>query len=259
MVKVFIPIHGISNVCVSRVVINPHNRAEDLRYLAKCRECIEEVLIDTGVHKLFHKLNVRDYPPWYITQYVSFVKEVVLRFSNVRIYYVIPDIPVDYDGRESLYPWNVERTVEYITLFRDRYIDSLKPAVPIAVVQGKKDDVGSVINAYFKYEYLYSEFEMVGIGPTCTSKNWRKLALLLLSCERHIPRPFHSFGAHLAAVKKVLEWSPRRFRSFDTSAFHWVGTSRSRNRREREESLLNYLSKLREVGVEVPKIALPSP
>jgi len=243
-------------MCYPYIVCNPWSYSECLQYLSMCRDVVKSIIFDTGVEKLFKRMNLRDYPEWYIKQYVSMVKRIAVQYGrSIEVVYTIPDIPVDYPNRESLYPWNVQRTVEYIELFRDRYIDYLKPALAMPVVQGRKDDIRSVLDTYFRYEHLYNEFPLIGLGPTCSTKNWLLLGRLIVSFDRNVMRPFHSFGAHLKAIEWVLKWKPRNFRSFDSSAYHWIkdenGVHRVKTRKESVESLKRYIERLRGIGVVV--------
>jgi len=255
MVKFFSSVLGLKKLCFSYAVVNPYgpNYYESLVWLRRCRDVVREVIVDTAVHKLFADLNLVDYPQWYLHRYLRFIKDVAsLVGRRATVWYVVPDIPVDYPGRESLYPYNVERTAQYIELFLERYVDVLRPARPIAVVQGRKDDVRSVIDTYRRYEHLYRQFELVGIGPTCTTRNYTMLYKLLLAVERSVARPYHAFGIHLKALELLLKWKPRNFYSFDSTSYHWFGKRRVSSPREREEAFLRYVQKLRMMGVEVP-------
>jgi len=251
----FSSVLGLKKLCFSYAVVNPYgsNYYESLAWLRRCRGVAREVIVDTAVHKLFAELNLVDYPAWYLHRYLRFVRDVAHMVGRrATVWYVIPDIPVDYPGRESLYPYNVERTAQYIEMFLDRYVDALRPARPIAVVQGRKDDIRSVLDTYAKYEHLYSQFEVVGLGPVCQTRRWRLLAKLIVAFDRAVARPFHSFGVHISAVEKALGWGPRAWRSFDTTAYHWSGKRRVANPREREEAFVRYIEKLRGIGVETP-------
>ena len=242
-------------VCYPYIVINPWSFSEGMRYIQICRDKVKSILIDTGVDKLFNYLKLRDYPDWYITQYVQMVRRVAVTYGkHYEVYYVIPDIPCDYPGRKHLYPWNVQRTIEYIELFRSKYIDYLKPAKPIAVVQGRRDDIKSVIDTYHRYEHIYNEFEVIGLGPVCTTKKWSMLANLIVAFDRNVSRPFHCFGAHIKAIEKAVKWRPRRWRSFDSSAYKYVnreGYRYAKSRKEIAESFLRYVEKLKSLGIEV--------
>ncbi|RLG82834.1 MAG: hypothetical protein DRO39_09125 [Thermoprotei archaeon] len=259
MTKFFTSVLGFKAVCFDYAVVNPYgsNYSECVSWLRRCRRHVREVLVDTAVHKLFHDHNLTDYPQWYIHHYVRFIRHVLeVVGSSAKVYYAIPDIPVDYEGREFLYPYNVERTVHYIQLFLEKYVDALKPAVPVAVVQGRRDDVRSVIDTYIRYEDIYSQFELIGVGPTCHSRNYRKLAQMLLAVERTVSRRYHAFGIHYNTLKLFMSWRPEKFYSFDSTAYYWIGRRRIRNPKERLESLSKYLHKLKEIGVQTPRIVL---
>jgi len=258
MVIFYTSVEGIEPAvfCYPYIVVNPWCFYEAVRYIEICRDRVKSILVDTGVDKLFKQLNVRDYPEWYIARYVQMVRTMVARYGNrIEIIYTIPDIPVDYEGRENLYPWNVQRTVEYIEMFRSRYIDYLRPAKPMPVVQGKKDDIMSVLDTYRRYEHLYNEFEIIGLGPTCHTKKWSALSQMILIFDRNVSRPFHSFGAHLKAIERVLKWRLRYFRSFDSSAYFWINEGgrwrKTNGRKERTPALIQYIERLRKLGIEV--------
>jgi len=257
MVIFYTSIEGLEPtlVCYPYIVINPWSFYEGLRYIQICRDKIKSILIDTGVDKLFNYMKLKDYPDWYVRQYVQMIRRIAVMYGKrYEIYYVIPDIPCDYPGREHLYPWNVQRTVEYIEMFRSRYIDALKPARPIAVVQGRRDDIKSVIDAYHRYEHIYNEFEILDLGPVCTTKKWSILADMIIAFDRNVSRPFHSFGAHIKAVEKALKWRPKNWRSFDSSAYKYVNKDTHRLAKTRKEiatSFLGYIQRLKQLGIVV--------
>ena len=249
MVRMYVSIGGIV-ICYPYITVNPMIEREALNYIKKCRHDIISILVDTGVDTLFKRYNLVDYPEWYIPKYIEFIKAVTARASNdTEVLYTIPDVPVDYDGREKLYPWNVERTLEYIELFKAKYINLLRPAKPVPVVQGAKDDIDSIIRTYKENKSLFDEFEIIGLGPTCHTRNWRKLGKMILAFDRVVNRPFHSFGAHIKAIIWVLQWNPKHFRSFDTSAFYRTNNKMVNGRIERTESLVRYIQKIMENGV----------
>jgi len=253
MVIFYTSIEGLEPtlICYPYIVINPWSFSEGLRYVQICKDKVKSVLVDT----VFNYMKLRDYPEWYIQEYVRIVRKLAVMYSNrYEIYYVIPDIPCDYPGREHLYPWNVTRTIEYIEMFRARYIDQLRPAKAIAVVQGRRDDIRSVIDTYRKYEHIYNEFEIIALGPICTTKKWSLLARLILAFDRNVSKPFHAFGIHIKALEYVMKWRLNNFRSFDSSAYKYVNSDDHRlakSRREIYESFLRFIDKLRRLGVVV--------
>ena len=206
------------------IVVNPHILRALPAYVRRHGEP-ERVLVDTGVHKLFHDLNLVDYPPGYLFEYHKAIVRVSRLLGSAEIYWVVPDIPCDYPGRENLYPYNVKKTLEYVQRYL-RIRDNL-PGTPIAVVQGRRDDVGSVISTYRDNTHLYGEYAYLAIGPVCHTKRWALLARLILSFDHIAHAPFHCFGIHLRALE-IVAHSTKKFRSFDSTAYCWLNTTSER-------------------------------
>jgi len=142
---------------------------------------VKEILLDTGVDTLFNPefKGLMDYPSWYLSDYlkvVSYLDRIIARKFNAKIFAVIPDIPADYPGRGHLYPWNVKRTIEYIQYFVEKIVHRFQNITFIPVVQGAKDSITSVVNTYRKYYDLYKRFQIVAVGPTCTTLKYKKLS-----------------------------------------------------------------------------------
>ena len=79
MTKFFPSIHTIrsSGVCISWGCGNMYNQNELVLYLSRCKNVTEEFLIDTGVHKFFNDLRLKDYPPWWASYYYRAVRAIV--------------------------------------------------------------------------------------------------------------------------------------------------------------------------------------
>ncbi len=181
---------------------NPFDESHFTWYLRCCGDSTRAILIDTGVHTLFRDPRVRDYPPGFLARYNSFIQRVARlaeRYaSEAVLYYVVPDIPVDYPGRGYLYPWNVERTVEYARVYLK--LSRGLPGEPIAVVQGRPDDPASTVRAYREYYDVYGEYSYVALGPTCTSRNVKGLARQLAAFDAVVHTRWHAFGVHTKAL-----------------------------------------------------------
>jgi len=249
VIRFFTSCHGLS-IAYPYVIVQALLKDEGIRYVERFRP--RAVWIEPNVHKFFAEYNLPDYPSWFINEYAQTVKvlsKVFERLGVEEVFYTIPDVPCDYPGRESLYPFNVERTLHYIKLFKQKYVNDI-PATPVAVVQGKKDVISTVINAYLKNKDLYDEFELIAVGPTCATRNAVKLAKLVLSFDRVTARPYHVFGPSLAAIKRVVG-KVKMMYSFDNSSYYFHNGRKIKNRCERAQALKAYLQKLESLGVEV--------
>ena len=93
MVIFYTSIEGLEPtlVCYPYIVINPFSFDEGLRYISICRKHIKSILIDTGVEKLFKYQNLKDYPKWFVNDYVNMIRHLTLRYgSKYEIIYTIP-------------------------------------------------------------------------------------------------------------------------------------------------------------------------
>jgi len=202
------------------VTLNPFSFKRFISYFLRFPD-IEEVLLDTGVETLFHPefRGLIDYPASYISDYLkvlSYLNTVVAKRATV--FAVIPDIPCDYPGRGHLYPYNVKRTIEHIQYFLDKYVNKFRNVTFIPVVQGAKDSISSVINTYKQYYELYRKFEIVAVGPTCTTMKYKKLAKLIITFDIVAEHEYHVFGPSLRTIQLIHD-KVKNMRSFDSSAY----------------------------------------
>lgn len=251
MIKYFPSIHGL-DVCLSRGVGNLNNKYELLAWMRKCEPYVEEFMVDSGVHKLFKLMRLKDYPREYVVKYYNMVSYIAKMFRDIRFYAVVPDVPSDYD--ENVIPDNIEKTVRWIEDYLEhQYLHSLENVEVIAVVQGRKDSISSVVNAYLRYRDLYNKFRVLGLGPTCHTKSVKKLSSLIMTFDRVVDRGFHVFGPNLRALKVVIP-RVKRMVSFDSSSFFIDPNGRLHTRRTRGERLLQFIEEFRGLGVTVPRV-----
>jgi len=173
------------------ILITPHVK-NAYGYLANDPE---SVIIDSGVHKVFHELGLREYPGGYKT-WISRVAQ--LYYYSTRfiedVYAVVPDYPSDYPHNPV--PDNVERTNRNIEYALDRYPD-VRWIVPI---QGKPDSVASVSRTI---ELLAGRGLLTGyvaVASTCVTRSPKflhRLAVVARSLLRG--RRIHMFGTTMKA------------------------------------------------------------
>lgn len=249
MVKFFPSLHGL-NLCLSRVCGNLNSWNELFDYVRRCRP--EEVFVDSGVHKLFHKLGLKDYPKHYILYYYNKVRFLSKYFKDMRFYAVIPDVPADYSNNPI--EDNVAKTVRNIEEYlKNQCLHDLENVTVLAVVQGRRDSVESVVDTYLRYGDLYSRFAVLGLGPTCTTRSVNKLSELIMTFDNVVNKPYHVFGPNLSALRKVIG-SVKRMHSFDSSAFYRKSGKLCIARVDRDECLLAYMDKLVGLGIDAPKV-----
>jgi hypothetical protein len=160
------------------------------------RRDVESIIIDAGVHKVFHKLKLKEYPGGHkvwIHRVMSFYYAVK---NYVReVYAVIPDYPSDYP--ENPIPDNVERTIRNIEYALSNY-SNVKWIIPI---QGRPNSVQSVINTINKLRELgLLKSDYVAVAPTCVAKSvdfLRRLALVARQLLRD--KRIHMFGVTMKA------------------------------------------------------------
>lgn len=195
---------------------------------------------------------MKDYPRGHILKYYQTSRYLAKRYKDVKFYFVIPDVPSDYDNNPI--PDNIEKTIKYIEDYlQHEYLSDLDNAEVIAVVQGKKDIISSVVYTYKRYYDLYKNFKFLGLGPTCSTKSVKKLARLILTFDNVVNKPFHVFGPNLRAIKLVVG-KVKRMYSFDSGSFQWIGSRRTTNKSERMMVFIQYIEKVKALGIEVPKI-----
>jgi len=236
---------------------NPFDLSHFRWYMSNYADNVRSVLLDTGVHTLFSDPSVKDYPSNFVWKYVTAIKQVAKIIdqtgSNAELYYVIPDIPSDYPGRAKYYPWNVKRTVEYILLFEK--IGKDLPGQAIPVVQGRENDPWSTVQSYLEHRDVYAKYDYIALGPTCTSRSIRQLALqikLFDSLMRREKKHYHAFGVHLSTFKYMARRGVKLYsmKSIDSSSY-WFDIKyrggRGKTREKMAEILIGKIAKLEQV------------
>jgi len=229
-------------VRLRHVNTNPGDLHHFRWYMERFGDTVESVLLDTGVHTIFYDPDVKDYPPGFIRRYVRAINRVskmLDRYGNIELYYVIPDVPSDYPGREKYYPWNVERTVEYIIFFEK--IEKDLPGQALPVVQGRENDPWSTLQTWKEYHHVYEKYEYVALGPTCSSRNIRQLALQIKMFDtlmRREHKKYHAFGVHLSTFKYMVRRNVKLYslRSLDSSSY-WFDIKYRHGRRKTREQM----------------------
>jgi len=176
-----------------------------LRYVnRKSASAIKSLILDSGVHSIFHRFKLKEYPGGY----QSWIERVVNLWSAVSklvddSYAVVPDYPADYEGNEI--EDNVERTLRNIEYAISRY-PHVRWIIPL---QGKKDDVTSIIKSLEYVEDLgvLECFNYIAISPTCSTYKTKFLinvAKAILKRVKRIERnrrriKIHMFGTTMKA------------------------------------------------------------
>jgi hypothetical protein len=165
-------------------------------------------LLDSGVHSVFHRLELKEYPGGYqtwIDRIYNMWRRVVSLVADT--YVVIPDYPTDYDNNPI--DDNVERTMRNIEYATKKYPNA-KWIVPI---QGKKDDVVSVVRSfeYLQDLGLIKQYGYVAVAPTCTTLNIRFLrdvAVIIRKRVKQINAPIkvHMFGVTMRAWPHIADY-----------------------------------------------------
>jgi hypothetical protein len=135
----------------------------------KSTRFIKSVIVDAGVHSVFHRHELQEYPGGY-QHWIARVARLWRIVSRLVAdsYVVIPDYPADYENNEIAD--NVERTFRNIDYAVKKYPD-VRWIIPI---QGKKDDVVSVVKSfeYIRDSGLLERYNYIAIAPTCTTNNF---------------------------------------------------------------------------------------
>jgi len=176
-----------------------------LRYVnRKSASAIKSLILDSGVHSIFHRFKLKEYPGGY----QSWIERVVNLWSAVSklvddSYAVVPDYPADYEDNEI--EDNVERTLRNIEYAISRY-PHVRWIIPL---QGKKDDVTSIIKSLEYVEDLgvLECFNYIAISPTCSTYKIKFLinvAKAILKRVKRIERnrrriKIHMFGTTMKA------------------------------------------------------------
>jgi hypothetical protein len=171
----------------------------------------KSVIIDSGVHSVFHRLELNEYPGGYQAWIAKAVKwwNFVKKMVN-DVYVVIPDYPSDY--KNNPISDNIERTIRNIEYATSRYPD-VNWIIPI---QGKKNDVISVIKTF---EYVATmgvldKYDYIAIAPTCTTHSvkflydvavliWKRIKQIEKN-NRHIK--IHMFGTNMKSWRYLASF-----------------------------------------------------
>ncbi len=172
---------------------------------------VKSVIIDSGVHTVFHRYELKEYPGGYqmwiakVVRWWRFVKTLVS-----EVYAVVPDYPSDY--KNNPIDDNIERTIRNIEYAVAKYPD-VRWIIPI---QGKKDDVVSVIKTFDQVVNMgvLDRYHYIAVAPTCTTHNVRFLrdvAVLIWKRvkqiggdNRHIK--IHMFGTNMKSWKHIAPY-----------------------------------------------------
>ena len=193
------------------LLINAYDETT-LRYINKdSARFIKSVILDSGVHSVFHKLEMDEYPGGY--QYwiarVANLWRTVSKYVK-ESYAVVPDYPADYENNEI--EDNVERTFRNIEYAIKKYPE-VRWIIPL---QGKKDDVVSVVKSfeYVKDLGLLERYGYVAIAPTFTTNNVKFLKDVAQIVWKRVKRieeegrriKIHMFGVTMRAWKHIAPY-----------------------------------------------------
>jgi len=171
----------------------------------------KSVIIDSGVHTVFHRQGLKEYPGGY----QAWIQKAVKWWEFVRtiisdVYAVVPDYPSDYENNPIAD--NIERTIRNI-----EYAVAEHPDVRwIIPIQGKKDDVVSVVKTfdYVADMGVLDRYDYVAVAPTCTTHSVRFLrdvAVLIWKRvkqiegnRRHIK--IHMFGTTMKSWRHIAPY-----------------------------------------------------
>jgi hypothetical protein len=214
---------------------------------------VESVIIDSGVHSIFHRHKLKEYPGGY----QAWIGKVVRWWSSIRnlideVYAVIPDYPSDYEDNQI--DDNVERTIRNIEYAVRRYPD-VKWIVPI---QGKKDDVVSVVKMY---EYVVDmgvldRYDYIAIAPTCVTRTIKFLSDVAVIMRKRVKQiennkryiKIHMFGTDMRSWKHIV----RYIDSTDTIVTNYLCLSLTgkmcTKRKEKERAWQIFLQRVSEVS-----------
>jgi hypothetical protein len=189
------------------ILVNAYSEAEALRYVnQRSSRFIKSVLLDSGVHSVFHTQKLQEYPGGY----QNWIAKVVRLWTYIASlvadsYAVVPDYPADYEDNEVVD--NVERTLRNI-----EYAVKKHPHVKwIIPLQGKKDDVVSVVKSfeYVRDLGLLERYNYIAIAPTCTTRNVKFLRDVAVVINRRVKQlknrqiKIHMFGVTMKAWREI--------------------------------------------------------
>jgi len=190
------------------VLINAYDEST-LRYVTQqSARYISSVLLDSGVHSVFHRLELKEYPGGY-QSWIDRVYSMWRRVASLvaESYVVVPDYPADYENNPI--DDNVERTLRNIEYAVKKYPDA-KWVIP---VQGKKDDVVSVVKSfeYIRDLGLVTRYRYIAIAPTCTTHNTRFLRDVAVIISKRVKQvdtsvKIHMFGVTMRAWPHIANY-----------------------------------------------------
>jgi len=193
------------------LLINAYDETT-LRYVGRdSARSIKSVILDSGVHSVFHRLEMDEYPGGYVgwIAKVASLWRTVSRYVE-ESYAVVPDYPADYENNEI--EDNVERTFRNIEYAIKKY-PGVRWIIPL---QGKKDDVVSVVKSfeYIRDSGLLERYGYVAIAPTCTTNNvkfLRDVAQIIWKRVKRVEKDghyirIHMFGVTMRAWKDVAPY-----------------------------------------------------
>jgi len=175
---------------------------------------VQTVIIDAGVHKVFHEWGLKEYPGGY----KLWIHKMVQFYDTVRrvvkdTWVVIPDYPSDYPSNPI--PDNVERTIRNIQYSLDNYRD-VRWVIPI---QGKPNSIQSVANTIKRLGELgLIKASYVAVAPTCVTKSVDFLKRLAFTVRQLLKdKKVHMFGVTARAWKEIEKYID----STDTITFNF--------------------------------------
>jgi hypothetical protein len=190
------------------LLVNAYDEAT-LRYVTpQSARYIRSVLLDSGVHSVFHRLEMKEYPGGY-QAWIGRVYSMWRRVASLvgESYVVIPDYPTDYENNPI--EDNVERTFRNIEYAVKKYPHA-KWIIPI---QGKKDDVVSVVRSfeYIRDMGLIEQYKYIAIAPTCVTNNasfLRDVAIIIRKRinQIRVPVKVHMFGVTMRAWPYIADF-----------------------------------------------------
>jgi hypothetical protein len=172
---------------------------------------VKSVIIDSGVHSIFHRLELDEYP----SGYVSWIAKVARWWRLVKryvddVYAVVPDYPSDYANNPI--SDNVERTIRNIEYAVTKYPE-VKWIIPI---QGKKDDVVSIVKTFDQVVNMgvLDRYDYIAIAPTCVTRDvkfLRDVAVLIWKRVKQVEKggrriKIHMFGTNMKSWKYIAPY-----------------------------------------------------
>jgi hypothetical protein len=183
------------------ILVNAYDEST-LRYVTpQSALYIRSVLLDSGVHSVFHRLELKEYPGGY-QSWIDRIYNMWRRIAPLvaESYAVIADYPADYEN--NIIEDNVERTFRNIEYAVKKYPNA-KWVIPI---QGKKDDVVSVVRSfeYLRDLGLITRYKYIAVAPTCTTNNIQFLHHVAIIISKRVRRlsadiKIHMFGVTMKA------------------------------------------------------------